>query len=135
FFAARIAVRRRGLEFGSPPPMREAMVSSRIRRVKTRPRLASVAAFLCLIVAHLECPDMTIPLLLHEISRDRAHRAAASRPLAWQNGQAIPQLSAEDYGEPQTRVASVAARSEDRHEFSTGWEDEKPRGRSIRLTR
>jgi hypothetical protein len=26
--------------------------------VKARPRLASVAAFLCLIVAHLECPDM-----------------------------------------------------------------------------
>jgi hypothetical protein len=33
-------------------------------RVKTRPRFASVAAFLCLIVAHFECPDMTIPLLL-----------------------------------------------------------------------
>jgi hypothetical protein len=25
------------------------------------PRLASVAAFLCLIVAHLECPDMDKP--------------------------------------------------------------------------
>jgi len=52
-----------GLEFGSPPPMREAIVISRIRRVKTRPRLASVAAFLCLIVAHFECPDITIPSL------------------------------------------------------------------------
>src|SRR5215469_9146247 len=61
FFAAAIAVRRRGLELGSAPPMRAAMVSSRIRRVKTRPRLASVAAFLCLIVAHFECPDMTVP--------------------------------------------------------------------------
>src|SRR5215471_17523752 len=66
FFAARIAVRRRGLELASPPPMREAMVISRIRRVKTRPRLASVAAFLCLMVAHFECPDMTIPLLYVE---------------------------------------------------------------------
>src|SRR5215469_2455284 len=61
FLAARIAVRKRGLELASPPPMRAAMVNSRIRRVNTRPRLASVAAFLCLIVAHFECPDMTLP--------------------------------------------------------------------------
>jgi hypothetical protein len=27
-------------------------------RVNAFPRLASVAAFLCLMVAHLECPDM-----------------------------------------------------------------------------
>src|SRR5262249_52765407 len=58
FLPARIAVRRRGLELGSPPPMRAAMVISRMTRVKTRPRLASVAAFLCLMVAHFECPDM-----------------------------------------------------------------------------
>src|SRR5580693_35145 len=60
FLAARMAVRRRGLESGSPPPTRAAMVISRISLVKMRPRLASVAAFLCLIVAHLECPDMII---------------------------------------------------------------------------
>src|ERR1700739_665021 len=66
FFAARIAVRRRGFEFTSPPPIRAAMVISRINLVKTRPRLASVAAFLCLIVAHFECPDMTFLF-----SRDR----------------------------------------------------------------
>jgi hypothetical protein len=29
--------------------------------VKALPRFASVAAFLCLIVAHLECPDMNQP--------------------------------------------------------------------------
>ena len=62
FFAAAMAVRSRGLEFASPPPMRAAIVISRMMRVKTRPRFASVAAFLCLIVAHFECPDMTIPL-------------------------------------------------------------------------
>src|SRR5258706_8747349 len=62
-FAARIAVRRRGLEFGSPPPMRAAMLISRMIRVNTRPRFASVAPFLCLIVAHFECPDMTHPRL------------------------------------------------------------------------
>src|SRR5207302_6025268 len=65
FFAAKIAVRRRGLEFGSPPPMRAAMEISRMIRVKTRPRFASVAPFLCLIVAHFECPDMTHPRLFH----------------------------------------------------------------------
>src|SRR5216684_6135057 len=64
-FAARIAVRRRGLEFGSPPPMRAAMLISRMIRVNTRPRFASVAPFLCLIVAHFECPDITHPRLFH----------------------------------------------------------------------
>src|SRR6267142_4273314 len=63
--AASMAVRSRGLEFGSPPPMRAAMLISRMIRVKTRPRFASVAPFLCLIVAHFECPDMTHPLLFH----------------------------------------------------------------------
>jgi len=33
--------------------------------VNTRPRFASVAPFLCLIVAHFECPDMTHPRLFH----------------------------------------------------------------------
>src|SRR5260370_3460775 len=64
-FAARIAVRRRGLEFGSPPPMRAAILISRMIRVKTRPRFASVAPFLCLIVAHFECPDITHPHSFH----------------------------------------------------------------------
>src|SRR5258708_23890426 len=61
--AARIAVRSRGFERGSPPPIRAAMLISRMIRVKTRPRFASVAPFLCLIVAHFECPDMTHPRL------------------------------------------------------------------------
>src|SRR5271156_6383216 len=60
-FAERMAVRRRGLVMGSAPPVRAAMVNSRIILVKILPRLASVAAFLCLIVAHLECPDMDKP--------------------------------------------------------------------------
>src|SRR5271155_2429050 len=61
FLAASMAERRRGFESESPPPTRAAMVISRISLVKMRPRLASVAAFLCLIVAHLECPDMQLP--------------------------------------------------------------------------
>src|SRR5437764_15454790 len=56
-FAATIAVRSRGLASGSPPP-RAAIMISLIRRVNALPRLASRAAFLCLIVAHLLCPDI-----------------------------------------------------------------------------
>src|SRR5947207_14802623 len=72
--AARIAVRRRGLVFGSPPPMRAAMLISRMIRVNTRPRLASVAPFLCLIVAHFECPDMTHHRLFHVTAALPGHR-------------------------------------------------------------
>src|SRR5947209_11004671 len=60
--AAAMAPRRRGLASGSPPPPLAAMVISLIRRVKTLPRLASSAPFLCLIVAHFEWPDIWIPL-------------------------------------------------------------------------
>src|SRR5579862_6741709 len=68
--AARTAVRRRGLPSGSPPPALAAMVISLIRRVKVLPRLASRAPFLCLIVAHLEWPDMGTSVYL-EIGRTR----------------------------------------------------------------
>src|SRR5579875_4232041 len=57
-FAAATAVRRRGFASGSPPPDRAAIVISLISRVKILPRFASSAPFLCLIVAHLEWPDM-----------------------------------------------------------------------------
>src|SRR5580704_13850671 len=57
-FAAATAPRKRGLASGSPPPWRAAMVISLIRRVNILPRFASSAPFLCLIVAHLEWPDM-----------------------------------------------------------------------------
>src|ERR1700682_4971823 len=60
--AARTADLSRGLPSGSPP-LRAAIMISLMMRVKTFPRLASSAAFLCLIVAHLECPDILKPLL------------------------------------------------------------------------
>ena len=41
------------LAAGSPPPLRAEIVSSLASLLKIFPRLASVAAFLCLIVAHL----------------------------------------------------------------------------------
>src|SRR5690606_25544591 len=57
--ALSIARRRRGFMFGSPPPIRAATVISLISRVKTLPFLASAAAFLCLMLAHLLCPAIT----------------------------------------------------------------------------
>src|ERR1700723_2165153 len=59
--AARIAVRRRGLESGSPPLMRAATEISLMILVKIFPRRASAAPFLCLMVAHLEWPDIKKP--------------------------------------------------------------------------
>src|SRR5215216_635355 len=57
--ASVTALRRRALESTSPlPPVRAATVISLIIFVKILPRLASSAPFLCLIVCHLECPDM-----------------------------------------------------------------------------
>src|SRR5437762_5415441 len=55
--AAAIAVLRRGLVSASPPFF-AAMLISLIRRVKVLPRFASSAPFLCLMVAHLEWPDI-----------------------------------------------------------------------------
>jgi hypothetical protein len=56
--ASAIIVRSRGFMSGSPPPPRAATVNSLMMRVKTLPRLASSAPFLCLIDAHFEWPDM-----------------------------------------------------------------------------
>src|SRR5215510_7520912 len=58
FLAAVTAVRRRGFASGSPPPIRAAEVNSRMSLVNVLPRRASTTAFLCLIEAHLECPDI-----------------------------------------------------------------------------
>ncbi len=43
-----------GLPAGSPPPVRAATSMFLISFAKSLPRLASIAAFLCLVVAHLE---------------------------------------------------------------------------------
>src|SRR5690348_6069046 len=69
------ALRRRGFEFTSPPPMRAAVTTSRMSLVQARPRAASVAPFLRLIVAHLEWPLMLGGLDYHQ--RARTKRAAA----------------------------------------------------------
>src|SRR4051794_12220397 len=72
---------------GSPPPSRAATWIARASFVKWAPRRASTAAFLCLIDAHLEWPDMAaqftspgpdsdhelaVALQLLAVDRDRA---------------------------------------------------------------
>ena len=47
-----------GLPSSSPPPSRAAVVIARASFVKSLPLRESTIAFLCLIDAHLEWPDM-----------------------------------------------------------------------------
>src|SRR5438105_11509144 len=75
-FASSMALRRRGFDSGAPPPCRADIVISRISFVKRRPRLASAAPFLCLIVLHLLWPDMEGIIA---ISFQPAGRAVGSR--------------------------------------------------------
>src|SRR5215207_2423383 len=58
FFAFWIASYSVGLPPGSPPPMRAATSMFLISFANILPRRASTTAFLCLVVAHLEWPDM-----------------------------------------------------------------------------
>src|SRR5437764_10764542 len=50
-----------GLASGSPPPVRAATSTFLINLANSLPRLASTAAFLCLVVAHLEWPLISPP--------------------------------------------------------------------------
>src|SRR6476659_5471256 len=59
FWAFWIASKSVGLPAGSPPPCFAATSMFLISFAKSLPRLASIAAFLCLVVAHLEWPDMS----------------------------------------------------------------------------
>src|SRR5579859_6151748 len=56
--ASDTALRSLGLPPASPPPMRAATVISLMSLVKSFPRFASSAPFLCLMVAHFEWPLM-----------------------------------------------------------------------------
>src|SRR4051795_1666349 len=66
FLAFWMASNRVGLPAGSPPPVRAATSMFLISLAKSLPRLASMPAFLCLVVAHLEWPLMSSPLSRHQ---------------------------------------------------------------------
>src|SRR5262245_29238829 len=58
--AARIALRRRGLAFASPPPVFAARVISFDNLLKILPRLASIAPLKRLTFDHLLCPAIGV---------------------------------------------------------------------------
>src|SRR3954464_6173357 len=60
FFAFWMASNRVGLPSMSTPPMRAATSMFLISFAKSLPRLASITAFLCFVVAHLEWPDICL---------------------------------------------------------------------------
>src|SRR5215471_17923758 len=79
--ASVMAFLSRGLPSGSPPPIRAAIVISLMSFVKARPRFASIAPFLCLILCHLEWPD--IDLSLNRQTRFKFKPPGCSAPLPW----------------------------------------------------
>src|SRR5579863_9017422 len=72
-----IAFASDALASGSPPPSRAATVIARASFVNCAPRRASTIAFLCLIPAHLECPDMA--RILRACARARDSRRECIR--------------------------------------------------------
>src|SRR5262245_15074298 len=71
FFAFWIASYRVGLPAGSEPPVRAATSTYLISFASSLPRRASITAFLCLVVAHFEWPDI-----------DRSSTALSTRALS-----------------------------------------------------
>src|SRR6478752_1268993 len=76
FLAFWMASNRVGLPSGSPPPVRAATSMFLISLANSLPRLASLAAFWCLVVAHLEWPLIARPQPLDTSFVD----AATGRP-------------------------------------------------------
>src|ERR671926_1139827 len=75
FFAFWMASYSVGLPAGSPPPIRAATSMFLMSLANILPRRASMTAFLCLVVAHFEWPDMTLPspydlLRRHDVDED-----------------------------------------------------------------
>src|SRR6266581_6359166 len=83
--ALSTASRRRGLLDASPPPSLAATVISRMSRVKILPRLASLAAFLCLMFAHLLCPAMREASLPHFARGNYSVATGFTRPRTLQH--------------------------------------------------
>src|SRR3954449_10182254 len=73
FFAFWMASKSVGLPAGSPPPVRAATSMFLIIFAKSLPRFASMTAFLCFVVAHLEWPLMRDSPALHQIDEQRVH--------------------------------------------------------------
>src|SRR6478609_7739547 len=73
FLAFWIASNSVGLPSGSPPPVRAATSMFLINLANSLPRLASLAAFWCLVVAHLEWPLIVLPIPSRRCRSRRYH--------------------------------------------------------------
>src|SRR6478735_4087080 len=78
FLAFWIASYSVGFPPGSPPPIRAATSMFLISLANDLARRASTTAFWCLVVAHLECPDMCVSL--HTGGQARAAPSAGGLP-------------------------------------------------------
>src|SRR5436190_20446093 len=82
--------RRVALEFTSPPPSLAATSTWRISLANSLPRALSCAPFLCLIVAHLEWPDMS------DASQEELMESEVARNLRVERGDEHGTLAADD---------------------------------------
>src|SRR5438128_12638153 len=73
--ALRTAFSSAALPLGSPPPSRAATMIARVSFENCAPRRESTTAFLCLMLAHLECPDIAGSLRI--LARSYAPRGRA----------------------------------------------------------
>src|SRR3954470_2905315 len=80
FFAFWTASTRVGLPDRSAPPIFAATSMFLISFANDFARRESMIAFLCLVVAHLECPDMLIRLLEVPVHCSAATEPGAFRP-------------------------------------------------------
>src|ERR1700751_3659996 len=76
-FALRIAFSSGAFAAGSPPPSRAATMIARASFEKCAPRRESTTAFLCLMLAHFECPDIRG---VYEFAVRAPRRAGGARP-------------------------------------------------------
>src|SRR5882757_8282003 len=67
FLAFWMASKSVGLPSGSAPPVLAATSMFLISFAKSLPRLASITAFLCFVVAHLEWPDIRLSPSRHPV--------------------------------------------------------------------
>src|SRR3954469_15026786 len=80
FFAFWMASKSVGLPSGSAPPVLAATSMFLISFAKSLPRLASITAFLCFVVAHLEWPDICLSPSRHQFLNEpeRSYRDRVS---------------------------------------------------------
>src|SRR5262249_16303882 len=84
--AAKTALRKRGLPFGSPPPLFAAIVISLDNLLKIFPRFASIAPLKRLTFDHLLCPDINVRSYLKLKLASSVHLA---REMTWE-GRNLP---------------------------------------------